>query len=55
MDKLDKNRVKPRVLLNMQALLETHGLAQKTSIISTSSQNKLGRDEMWRVLREFGN
>eukprot|EP00186_Timspurckia_oligopyrenoides_P003153 CAMPEP_0182444018 /NCGR_PEP_ID=MMETSP1172-20130603/2599_1 /TAXON_ID=708627 /ORGANISM="Timspurckia oligopyrenoides, Strain CCMP3278" /LENGTH=426 /DNA_ID=CAMNT_0024639467 /DNA_START=347 /DNA_END=1627 /DNA_ORIENTATION=+ len=50
-DKLDKSKVKSGVMQQTVQALKTVGLLESTPIISTSSQSKIGRDEMWRYLR----
>ncbi|KAA8499116.1 putative GTP-binding protein EngB [Porphyridium purpureum] len=49
MDKTSKGRAKPRVVQSTRDLLEKNGL-QGVPIVSTSSETRLGRDDMWRIL-----
>lgn len=51
MDKLDKQKVKQSILDKTRAALVRNGCSADTSIVLTSSESRLGRDEMWRHLR----
>lgn len=52
MDKLDKQKVKASVVNNVKVALCENGWPNKTPIVPTSAQTKLGRDQVWRYLQQ---
>lgn len=52
MDKLDKQKVKQSMLDKTRSTLVENGCSADTPILLTSSASKLGRDEIWRYLRQ---
>lgn len=51
MDKMDKQKAKNRVLNKTRDALKRNGCSSNTTIVLTSANTKLGRDEMWRHLQ----
>lgn len=51
-DKLDKQRVKQSMISKMKSTLLKNGCPSDTPILLTSASSKLGRDQVWRFLRQ---
>lgn len=51
-DKLDRQRVKQSMMKKTTSALVENGCPANTPIILTSASSKLGRDEVWRFLRQ---